>query len=139
MSEQRSNSTNGKENGNAAFANKNLLIVEDYDRLRALMAKPFERAGFTVYSATSPLDVLSMAKSLQPDIVILDQALSCTSAMLLLKMLRAQLPDSIVIMYATGMGPENKNYALQNGATDVLMQDYDPAILDRLVTQASFH
>ena len=80
-----------------------------------------------------------MAKSLQPDIVILDQALSCTSAMLLLKMLRAQLPDSIVVMYATGMAPENKNYALQNGATDVLMQDYDPAILDRLVTQASFH
>ena len=139
MSEHGMNARLARELSDPAIVAKNLLIVEDYDRLRALMAKPFERAGFTVYSASSPLDVLSLAKSLQPGIVILDQALSCTNSMLLLRMLRAQLPDSIVIMYATGMAVETKNSALQNGATEVLIQDDDPTFLDRLVRQASYH
>jgi DNA-binding response OmpR family regulator len=52
-----------------------ILLVEDERKLRELVRSYLERGGFTVLSAGSGAEALSLADSAMPDLVVLDLGL----------------------------------------------------------------
>jgi len=81
-----------------------LLVVEDYDKLRAALGQHFERRGYRVYSVSRGRDAEAIAVSVLPQAVLLDYDLGSEDAVMLAKHLRAILPGSTIVI--TG-GPDN--------------------------------
>ena len=52
-----------------------VLLVEDERKLRELVRSYLERAGFTVLSAGSGAEAISLAATASPDLVVLDPGL----------------------------------------------------------------
>ena len=52
--------------------NKTVLVVEDDEPLREVIADTLEKEGFRVLSAGDGLSALSLAKDIKPDLIILD-------------------------------------------------------------------
>ena len=86
------------------LAMRSLLVVEDYDKLRAVLGHHFERRGYRVYSATRGKDAEAIAHSLLPQAVLLDYDLGGEDVVLIAKRLRVIVPGSQIII--TG-GPDN--------------------------------
>lgn len=115
-----------------------ILLVEDYDAIRAVMARHFEREGFTVYSASTPRDAQIIARTINPLIVIVDYDLSHADALDTLRDLRQVLPQSIIILSG---GIDTKvlhDKAKLYGATELLANGYDLTTLDRVISQARY-
>ena len=83
---------------------RSLLVVEDYDKLRAVLGHHFERRGYRVYSATRGKDAEAIAHSVLPQAVLLDYDLGGEDVLSIAKRLKAILPGSPIII--TG-GPDN--------------------------------
>jgi DNA-binding response OmpR family regulator len=81
-----------------------LLVIEDYDKLRAALGQHFERRGYRVYSVSRGRDAEAIAVSVLPQAVLLDYDLGSEDAVMLAKHLRAILPGSTIVI--TG-GPDN--------------------------------
>ena len=113
-----------------------ILIVEDFDAIRALMARHYEREGFTVYSASTPKDAMIIARTINPVIVVLDYDLSHANPLDTLRALRQELPHSIIILTGGNGTSILREKALTSGASDLLAHGYDLTMLDRLISQA---
>ncbi len=81
-----------------------LLVVEDYDKLRAMLGHHFERRGYRVYSVSRGKDAEAIAHSLLPQLILLDYDLAGEDALTIAKHLQAILPGSQIVI--TG-GPDN--------------------------------
>jgi CheY-like chemotaxis protein len=115
-----------------------ILILEDYDAIRALMSRHFEREGFTVYSASSPHDASIIARAIHPLIVIVDYDLSYANSLDALRELRQLLPHSIIILSGGVDTSSLHDKAKLYGATELLVNGYDLTTLDRLISQARY-
>lgn len=89
---------------NLSMGMRSILVVEDYDKLRAALGHHFERQGFRVFSASRGKDAEAIAHSLLPQAVLLDYDLGSEDSIMIAKHLRAILPGSTIVM--TG-GPNN--------------------------------
>jgi CheY-like chemotaxis protein len=49
-----------------------ILIADDEQDILALYKTKFEREGFTIFTATNGLDVVALAESIQPDLILMD-------------------------------------------------------------------
>lgn len=112
-----------------------VLIVEDYDAIRAYMARHFEREGFRVYSASNASNALALADTVLPQIVVVDYDLSHEDALTAVSQLRATLPGSIIMVYGGVESNEFHERVKACGADDVLTTGYDLESLDRLISQ----
>lgn len=81
-----------------------LLVVEDYDKLRAMLGQHFERRGYRVYSVSRGKDAEAIAHSLLPQVILLDYDLAGEDALTIARHLQTILPGSKIII--TG-GPDN--------------------------------
>jgi DNA-binding response OmpR family regulator len=84
---------------------RTLLVIEDYDKLRAALGQHFERRGYRVYSVSRGKDAEALAESVLPQAILLDYDLGSEDAVLLAKQLRRILPGSTIVI--TG-GPDNE-------------------------------
>src|SRR5206468_1189404 len=75
-----------------------LLIVEDFDGIRALLAHHFQGHGYGVCSAATVRDALTIAKDEHPRVVIVDYDMSGEDATKAVTRLRAELPESYIVM-----------------------------------------
>lgn len=116
-----------------------ILIVEDFDAIRAFLARHFEREGFTVYSACTPSDAKIIARTINPLIVIVDYDLSHANSLDALRELRQLLPMSIIILSGGVETSALREKARQYGASEMLAQGYDLSRLDLLISQARPH
>jgi len=113
-----------------------LLIVEDFDSIRALLAHHFQKHGYGVCSSATVRDALMIAKDEQPRVVIVDYDMSGVDATKALALLRASLPDSYIVLMG-GPGTSDVEYrALHAGASTVLAKAYRISELDRIVDAA---
>ncbi len=115
-----------------------ILLVEDYDAIRAVMARHFEQEGFTVYSASTPRDAQIIARATKPLIVIVDYDLSYANSLDTLRDLRQSLPQSIIILSGGVDSIALHDKAKLHGATELLANGYDLTMLDRLISQAKY-
>ena len=102
-----------------------VLIIEDDRRIASWIKVYFERAGFSTEVAHDGESGLALARSLLPDLVILDLALPRLDGVELCRMLRrdSEVP---IIMLTAREAPTERIIGLDSGADDYIVKPFDP-------------
>jgi DNA-binding response OmpR family regulator len=106
-----------------------VLLVDDERRIRELLQMALRHSGYEVECAADGQEALALAKSWQPDAVILDVMLPKIDGISLLPMLR-RVTDAPVIMLSAKGEVEDKVSGLVHGADDYLSKPFE---LDELL------
>ncbi len=100
----------------------NLLIVDDDDTLRSLLAVELARFGHTVAAAASAEEGLRLAEETEPDVVLLDLSLPDQSGLDVLRRLRAERPAVDVIVLTAHGTIDSAIAAMKLGAYEFLQK-----------------
>lgn len=108
--------------------NIKILIVEDEEALAKVLEEKFQNEEFKTAIARNGEAVLPLAKSFQPDIVILDLILPKKHGLEVLKELKsdAELKTIPVIVLSNLEGDEDIKKALSLGAADYFVKTQHP-------------
>ena len=113
-----------------------LLIIEDFDSIRALLSHHFKQRGFAVCSSATVRDALTLAREEHPKIIILDYDLSCENALNAIERLRAVLSDSYIVLMGGPGTPDVDERATHAGASAMLAKAYRLSELDEIIDGA---
>jgi DNA-binding response OmpR family regulator len=102
-----------------------VLLVEDERKLRDLVRSYLERAGFTVLSAASGAEALSLASSAAPDLLVLDIGLPDISGDTVALELRRTSATPILMLTARA-SEEDRVRGLELGADDYVTKPFSP-------------
>jgi len=107
---------------------KKLLIVEDNTELLELMRLGFKQAGFSVSTAANGLEAIKKARSLSPDVILLDLILPELDGFAACEALRrTQETSSIPIIMLTGLTSEFTRFAgMESGADEYVTKPASP-------------
>jgi DNA-binding NtrC family response regulator len=113
-----------------------LLIVDDDPEFRSSVVARFTRRGHNVQDAGDGETALALAERRQFDVAVIDMMMPGMSGLELLERLRAQNPESEVIIL-TGQGSvETAVQAMKLGAFDYLTKPFPLADLEPLIEKA---
>jgi DNA-binding response OmpR family regulator len=110
---------------------KKILIVEDNAELLQLLRLVMKQAGFAVGTATNGIDALKKARSIEPDLILLDLVLPELDGFAVSETLR-KAPETadIPIILLTGLTSEFTRYAgLETGANEYVTKPVSPGEL----------
>jgi len=109
-----------------------VVIIEDDQRIRELMARALSGKGYEVQGAATALDGLQQIVGTSPDVVILDMGLPDLDGAELLKMIRAVTDVPIVVATARS---EDRDVVrtLDAGADDYLVKPFSVEQLEARV------
>ena len=115
-------------------ANKNIikpmkvLIVEDEEALRKVLQEKMQNSGFETFAAKDGEEGWELAKSKNPDIVLLDLVLPKKSGFEVLSMIKQdpELKDIPVFILSNLAEDESLKKALQIGAEDYFIKSQHP-------------
>jgi ActR/RegA family two-component response regulator len=110
-----------------------LLILEDFDEIRAFLARHFTRHGFEVFSSATVEGALTIAHSHLPEAIIVDFDLSGSQAYHAVERLRAALPGSFIVLMGGPGTVAVKDRAILAGASKVLDKAYHLGELDEII------
>lgn len=115
-----------------------VLIVDDDEAIRGLIAIALRRASFTPVEAGSGEAALEVLESVQPAVVVLDLGMPGMSGLDLIRILRLRRETATMpIVLMTGSGEHDTVlHALAAGADDFLAK---PVRLDELVARMEAH
>ena len=105
-----------------------ILIIEDEESLRRFLIPTLNGQRYQVLSASSASEGLAMARSHNPDLVLLDLGLPDMDGMAVLKELRSWSRKPVVILSARNQ-ERDKVRALDQGADDYLAKPFGAAEL----------
>ena len=106
-----------------------ILVVDDQPKVLRFIEIDLKLRGFEVITSTSGNEALELARSLEPDIMLLDIVMPDISGFEVLSRLRTftQLP-----VIAFSASPGNQGDALRHGANDFMDKPFHP---DEMVTR----
>ena len=102
-----------------------VLIIEDDTRIAHWVRVYFERAGFSAEVAHDGETGLAMARSLTPDLIILDLMLPRLDGMEVCRILRRE-SDVPIIMLTAREAPPERIAGLDSGADDYIVKPFAP-------------
>ena len=102
-----------------------VLIIEDDTRIADWVKVYFERAGFSAEVAHDGESGLGLARSLTPDLIILDLMLPRLDGVDLCNILRRE-SDVPIIMLTAREAPAERVIGLDSGADDYIVKPFDP-------------
>ena len=102
-----------------------VLIIEDDTRIANWVKVYFERAGFSAEVAHDGESGLALARSLTPDLIILDLMLPRLDGVDLCNILRRE-SDVPIIMLTAREAPAERVIGLDSGADDYIVKPFDP-------------
>jgi DNA-binding response OmpR family regulator len=102
-----------------------VLVIDDDDRLNALLSRYMDRFGFSVHSATDPKAGLRMLKNEPPDILILDVMLPEMDGFAVCRKVRETSRVPIIMLTARGEVMD-RVLGLELGADDYLAKPFEP-------------
>ena len=109
-----------------------VLIIEDDTRIANWVRVYFERAGFSAEVAADGESGLALARSLEPDLIILDLVLPRLDGVELCRILRRE-SDVPIIMLTAREAPAERVVGLDSGADDYVIKPFDP---DEVIARA---
>ncbi|HEY1985155.1 MAG TPA: response regulator transcription factor [Terracidiphilus sp.] len=109
----------------AATARTKVLVIDDDERLNALLTKYMDRFGFSVRSAIDPRAALRSLKLDPPDIVILDIMLPEMDGFAVCRKVRETSCVPIIMLTARG-DVMDRIVGLELGADDYLAKPFEP-------------
>lgn len=114
-----------------------VLIVEDDDDTRHLVASVLERYGARVYAATSAETGRTLASELRPDVILCDLRLPAADGFALMRAIRTAGDERVASIPAASMTaslqPEERDRALAAGFQMHLQKPIDPEELASVV------
>src|SRR6266576_4645633 len=102
-----------------------VLIIDDDERLNALLTEYLKRFGFAVTTATHPEAGLRALKNGQPDILILDVMLPEMDGFAVCRKVRESSRIPIIMLTARGEVTD-RIVGLELGADDYLSKPFEP-------------
>lgn len=109
----------------AATDSPHLLVVDDDERLRALLQRYLSNSGFRVTAAADASEARSLIKSLTFDALVLDVMMPGENGFDLAQSIRAQSDVPILMLTARGE-PSDRIEGLERGADDYLGKPFEP-------------
>jgi two-component system NtrC family response regulator len=116
-----------------------ILVVDDDDSLRRVLQVQLEQEGHFVATAASVQQALSMLQLRSYDLVITDLKMPERSGMELLKQVRSQYPETIVVILTAFGTVETAVEAMKLGAFEYLTKQVHPEELSLVVARALEH
>lgn len=105
-----------------------VLIVDDTDSMRELMATHVEQAGMTVAAlAVDGLQAVAAARELQPDAIILDVEMPVMDGLQALPGLLAAAPATKVVVFSSRPEATTEAPARARGAVEVFYKGKSPS------------
>ena len=102
-----------------------VLIVEDERKIRELLRTSLEHEGFSVLSTESGAEAITLAREMQPDLVLLDLRLPDVPGEEVARELRASTEVAIVILTAK-TEITDRIHGLELGADDYVTKPFSP-------------
>jgi two-component system phosphate regulon response regulator OmpR len=110
-----------------AAAQAHILLVDDDERLRALLSRYLTENGFQVTTAANAAAARERLRVVDPDLMVLDVMMPDESGLSLTEALRADRAPSLPILLLTARGaPEDRIAGFEAGADDYLAKPFDP-------------
>jgi two-component system alkaline phosphatase synthesis response regulator PhoP len=104
---------------------KQILVVEDEPRIAEICRDYLERAGFKVMVAGNGADALTLARSKQPDLIVLDLGLPKVDGLDVTRALRKRSTVPIIMLTAR-VDESDKLIGLELGADDYMTKPFSP-------------
>jgi two-component system alkaline phosphatase synthesis response regulator PhoP len=104
---------------------KEILVVDDEPRIAEICRDYLKRAGFEVITASNGDDALALARSRQPDLIVLDLKLPGRDGLDVTRALR-QRSNVPIIMLTARVEESDKLVGLELGADDYLTKPFSP-------------
>ncbi|MGE5380488.1 MAG: response regulator transcription factor [Methylocystaceae bacterium] len=109
-----------------------ILVVEDENQLRELLAEHLNSEGFKVITAANGQEALRLWREQRPDLIVLDLMIPLLSGMEVLKIVRQQNSTPVVILTARS-DEVDKLLGLELGADDYMTKPFSPRELSARV------
>jgi DNA-binding NarL/FixJ family response regulator len=107
-----------------------LLVADDHSLFRDGIVSLLEAADFDVIGqAGNGQEAIDKTRSLKPDLVLLDIAMPGMDGFEVLRRIKAELPQIMVVMLTVSEKDEDILTAIQNGADGYLLKNLDAAHL----------
>ncbi|MGB4467150.1 MAG: response regulator transcription factor [Azovibrio sp.] len=103
-----------------------LLLVDDDEIFRAVLARALERRGFQVQAADCPAAALPLARQFSPGYAVVDLRLGDASGLGLIEALHALDPRTRIVMLTGYASIATAVEAIKLGATHYLTKPADP-------------
>lgn len=112
-----------------------ILVIDDEKSVRDLVSIIISSRGYNVVSAADAVEGMKLVASLRPDLVLMDYMMPGVDGLTALGQMRAEYPDTYVIMF-TGKGNEEIAVALMKaGASDYILKPFNNQnMVDRIET-----
>ncbi len=104
--------------------NKTVLIIDDDDMLRRVLARGLGAENFNTITATSAENATDVLSRVRVDAIILDRMMTGMDGLTFLNNLRGQGDATPVIMLTAMSGAENAIDGLASGANDYLTKPF---------------
>jgi signal transduction histidine kinase/FixJ family two-component response regulator len=121
------------------FKKPSVLIVDDEDRIRQVCSKMLTNEGYDVAQAENAEVGLGMVAKRHYDIILLDLLMPGMSGLEALGHIRADHPDTVVIVITGYATLDHAVDAMKNGAFDFVSKPFSPQDLRLVVTKAIEH
>jgi CheY-like chemotaxis protein len=118
-----------------AKSGKKILLVEDNNEVRELLALFMKRLGYKVFEATTGIEAIDLASTVQPDLIMMDLRLpemDGAEATASLKANPSTRDIPLLVVTAYGAGIDTRR-ALDAGATEILHKPIDVTALSNVL------
>ncbi len=109
----------------AGLSEHHLLVVDDDEKLRALLQRYLATSGFRVTAAQNAADAHALMKSIAFDLLIVDVMMPGETGLEFTRNVRSNSQVPILILTARGE-PEDRIAGLEFGADDYLPKPFEP-------------
>jgi two-component system response regulator MprA len=106
-----------------------VLVVDDDERLLKMLQRTLSYEGLDVLTATNGRQALHLLREQQPDVAILDWLMPEMSGIQVLRQLRQEHDQTMVLMLTARDAIQNRVEGLESGADDYLVKPFAPAEL----------
>jgi two-component system NtrC family response regulator len=121
------------------MARARILIVEDDDNLRQIMQIQLRKEGYEMTSLGNAEDAMELLQKTPQHLILADLNLPGISGIELLKKVRAEHPDTMVILMTAFGTVQSAVDAMKSGAYDYITKPVHPYELKALVGRAIEH
>lgn len=115
-----------------------VILADDHGIVREGLRTVIEQAGIEVVGeAENGVEAVTLAESLQPDVMLLDIRMPEMDGLQALEQIQAKSPNTSVIMLTTYGNPGYLTRAVQAGAVGYLSKDVDPEYIPAAIRAAA--
>lgn len=102
-----------------------ILVIEDDADIAEALQLTFEEAGFAAQTSDADVDLIALAKSYKPDLIMLDLLLSGVDGREVCKALKKDAATKEIPILFTSAHPDAKRSSVEAGADDFIAKPFD--------------